>query len=60
MCRDDTPMVRRNAAENISVLSEKMIPLLVKQDLLSMWMILIGDEIDSVKVKTVEATLSVA
>lgn len=51
-------MVRRTTAENIGILSKVMETILVKQDLLPMWIVLMGDEIDSVRVKTIESTVA--
>ena len=53
-------MVRRTSAENIGILCQHFDSQLVRQDLLPMWMVLMGDEIDSVKVKTLESTLKLA
>eukprot|EP00828_Plagiopyla_frontata_P041715 TRINITY_DN6037_c0_g1_i1.p1 TRINITY_DN6037_c0_g1~~TRINITY_DN6037_c0_g1_i1.p1 ORF type:complete len:414 (-),score=55.85 TRINITY_DN6037_c0_g1_i1:171-1412(-) len=61
MCiRDsDTPMVRRSTAENIPSLVEISNEEVIKKDIVPLWQLLMKDEIDSVKIRAIEATPSI-
>ncbi|EGR29152.1 hypothetical protein IMG5_162070 [Ichthyophthirius multifiliis] len=52
LCKDDTPMVRRTASQNIE--EKQQTQLFFKEKLLPMWLNLLKDNVDSVKVKSIE------
>ena len=56
---DDTPMVRRSTAENIPNLVDISTDDVIKKDIVPLWQLLIKDEIDSVKIRAIEATPSI-
>lgn len=57
LCKDDTPMVRRTAAHNLSLICAYIDKDAVKEELLPIWSKLILDELDSVKVKAIESSV---
>ncbi|KRX09975.1 Armadillo-type fold [Pseudocohnilembus persalinus] len=56
LCKDDTPMVRRTAADGIQHLCEKSNREDIAKIILPLWQELIKDNIDSVRVKAIEST----
>lgn len=56
LARDDTPMVRRAVAANLSSFGSVIEKTLIKSELLPLWQLLIKDDIDSVKIKAIESS----
>jgi len=60
LCKDDTPMVRRAGAQNLSTFIEKLKQEQVLGWLMPLWTLLINDEVDGVNVDAIEASVRLA
>ena len=59
LCKDDTPMVRRGAAQSISILSDHLEAEYAKEFLLPLLKGLLADDNDSVKINAVYSSTTV-
>ncbi|EAR87276.1 serine/threonine-protein phosphatase 2A 65 kDa regulatory subunit A beta (macronuclear) [Tetrahymena thermophila SB210] len=57
LCRDDTPMVRRTAAENLGYIADCQKGDFIYSVLVPLWQDLVQDQTDSVKVKAIEVSI---
>ena len=60
LVRDDTPMVRRQAATNMAKFVKEMPAAIVVEEMIPMFQHLAGDDQDSVRLLTVEILISIA
>jgi len=57
-CKDDSPMVRRVASENIRIICNYVTKQRAKEILQPLWVVLVNDQIDSIRVKTIESMIA--
>ncbi|POS85067.1 ARM repeat-containing protein [Erysiphe pulchra] len=60
LVRDETPMVRRQAATNLAKFVKEMPPIIIIEEMIPLFQHLAGDDQDSVRLLTVEVLIAIA